>query len=147
MKKLSIYLSILGICAGYSLAHADGKVQNGKKADSLKALQLLISLEIKPENRVLYCGIDSLTDSLINCGEKANRLDFDRLIGDSAVAREIKTKDEFHRYWLKLEHEKGFEALKKQYERQDIDKTLIPKKYFFDSSVVIYPGWIILRKK
>ena len=44
-------------------------------------------------------------------------------------------------YWQIIDLKKA------RYNINDIDKSLIPKKYLFDSSVVVYPGVIILRNR
>lgn len=53
----------------------------------------------------------------------------------------------FKRYWSKVEAQDGFDELRKQMGSNDIDKLWIPHFYLFDSNVVIYPGWFIIRKK
>lgn len=108
---------------------------------------MLLRSEMKPDSRVLLLKNGKLADSLMRHGAYGDLGAFETRMGDSSLAREIKTQEEFRSYWRKAEAEHGITALKKQYEREDIDKTLIPKLYLFDSSVVVYPGWIILRKR
>ena len=117
------------------------------KGDSLYVLEMLLRSEMKPDSRVLLLKNGTLADSLMRFGARGDLGAFENRMGDSALAREIKTQEEFRAYWKQAEGEEGITALKRQYEREDIDKTLIPKLYLFDSSVVVYPGWIILRKK
>lgn len=54
---------------------------------------------------------------------------------------------EFAKYWAQLEKQEGMDALKKQMQANDIDRTKIPHLYLADSNLVIFPGWFILRKK
>lgn len=62
---------------------------------------------------------------------------------DSGVFR----KGEFRKYWAKVEKEDGFDKLREQMQAQDIDRSWVPRIYLFDSNLVIFPGWFVLRKK
>lgn len=146
MTKISRLIPLIAFCTAVTTGFAEKKNTITVKADSLNALRCIIRAEMKQENRVLITE-RRLSDSLM-CGVgRTPRSDFDKLIDDSAVTHEVKSEQEFRRYWTKVEKRDGIKALKDQYAREDIDKTLIPKTYLFDSTVVIYPGWIILRKK
>ena len=54
---------------------------------------------------------------------------------------------EFREYWRRAEEENGIGELRGRLKSWDIDKTWVPHLYFFDSSLVIFPGWIVLRRK
>jgi len=54
---------------------------------------------------------------------------------------------EFKKYWAKVEEQEGIDKLKSQIQANDIDKTWVPHFYLFDSNLVIFPGWIVIRKK
>jgi len=114
-------------------------------SDSLKILSVILKSEFAKKNQVFICKNPTFADSLVRslCGPAQ----FKNAISDSAVLQEIKSQNDFTRYWQKVEVENGIPALKAQMNAEDVDKTLIPKAYAFDSSVVIYPGWIIIRKK
>ena len=116
-----------------------------KIADSLKILNVILRSEFAEKNQVFICKNPSFADSLVHslCGPEG----FKKAISDSSVLEEIKSREQFKRYWQKVEVENGIPALKGQLKAVDVDKTLIPKAYAFDSSVVIYPGYIIIRKK
>lgn len=116
-------------------------------ADSLETLKVIISAEMKPGNRVLRLQDGALSDSLMRQGGGLGRERFNDLMGDSTVARELKNREEFRRYWARVQENNGHGALKRQFEGQDIDRSRIPKMYLFDSSVVVLPGWVILRKR
>jgi len=147
MMKKSI-LILLTVVSSSLLAPAEERHSvASKKADSLKSLQLIIKAEMKQKNRVLILKNGNLTDSLMREAGKVRRDQFESLISDSTVAHEVNSQEDFSRYWKTLESENGIEALKNQYNRADIDKSLVPKIFLFDSSVVVYPGVIILRKR
>ena len=114
------------------------------QADSLRTLNLLLSSEFKGGNQVLHLENKELADSLIR---SARQLDaFVSRIRDSSISRRIRSKAEFKDYWEKVEAEAGFPELRGQLAAQDVDKSRVPKRYLFDSSVVVYPGWIVLRR-
>jgi hypothetical protein len=54
---------------------------------------------------------------------------------------------EFRKYWAKVEKEDGFDKLRAQMQSRDIDRSWVPRIYLFDSNLVIFPGWFVLRKK
>ena len=54
---------------------------------------------------------------------------------------------EFKKYWTKVEKEDGFDKLRAQLHARDIDKSWFPHWYLFDSNLVVFPGWIVIRKK
>ena len=76
----------------------------------------------------------------------APRETFLRGLRDIALARPVRGPEEFRAYWDRLEKENGIPAMHSQMAAHDIDKGRIPKAYLFDSSVGVYPGWIILRR-
>lgn len=117
----------------------------GAKADSLHALRVLLSSEVKTGNEVLILKNPAVTDSLLR--NPPTRESFLQGLRDSALARPVRTPEEFRGYWNRIEKENGIPALRSQMAAHDVDKTLIPKAYLFDSSVVVYPGWIIVRRK
>lgn len=118
----------------------------GYEIDSLRTLEIIIESEMEAKHRVLILKDRPLSDSLIKGYSQFDKGGFADLLADSSLVREIKSKTEFTRYWAKLEEEQGFRKLRDQYVSRDIDKSRVPKIILFDSSVVVYPGWIILRK-
>jgi hypothetical protein len=116
-------------------------------SDSLRTLQILIRSELDAKHRILILEDPALSDSLLRGSLRPREDRLLRLLGDSAVAREVRTRDEFRRHWARLEEREGFRALRDQYAGRDIDKGRVPKAYLFDSAMVVYPGWIVLRKK
>jgi hypothetical protein len=54
---------------------------------------------------------------------------------------------EFKKYWAQVEKADGFDKLKEQYRSRDIDKTWVPHFYLFDSAVVVFPFWFVIRKR
>lgn len=54
---------------------------------------------------------------------------------------------EFKKYWTQVEKADGFDKLKEQYRSRDIDRTWVPHFYLFDSTVVVFPGWFVIRKR
>ncbi len=147
MKTKSILLPLIAMCAAASAAIAGGNAPAAKKNDSLKTLEVLLSSEMKTGNRVLHLKDGKLADSLMRGGSGFRRDGLEAFMGDSAVAREFKNREEFRRYWARTEERSGFKAMRQQYEIQDIDKSLIPKIYLFDSACVVFPGWVVLRKR
>ncbi len=53
----------------------------------------------------------------------------------------------FRDYWTKVEERDEFDKLRKQIAAQDIDKSHIPRLYFFDSNLVILPGTLVIRSR
>ena len=157
LKKVGILLVVCSLTWAYSQktgASADPAAKsNGvkkhkgvpKSSDSLKVLSVILQSEFAGKNKVFICKNTSFADSLARslCGPE----NFKSAISDSAVLMEIKSQEDFSRYWKNVEIQNGIPDLKNQMNAHDVDKTRIPKAYAFDSSVVIYPGWIIIRKK
>lgn len=117
------------------------------KRDSLEALKVIITDELEGKGKIIILRDRRLADSLIRIRPPLERERFNRIIGDTALAAEVKTREEFRAYWKKLEESHGFKDLRGQYVARNIDRARIPKLFLYDSSVVIYPGWIILRRK
>lgn len=131
-------------------AHAGAKAESAKtaktaKADSLHTLRIMLSSEVKTGNEVLILKNPAVTDSLLR--NPSPRETFLRGIEDSSLARPVRTPEEFSVYWNRIEKENGISALQSQMAAHDVDKSRIPKAYLFDSSVVVYPGWIIVRHR
>ncbi|MEO7425163.1 MAG: hypothetical protein ABI036_08245 [Fibrobacteria bacterium] len=120
----------------------EGK-SDSAKADSLVHLGVLISSEIKGGNQV-YLLENKGMDSLVRGSDSRDA--FIVRISDSSLTRRIRNEAEFRSYWKKAEAEAGFPELRSQLAAHDLDKSRIPKRYLFDSSVVIYPGCIVLRR-
>ncbi len=112
--------------------------------DSLRALRVLISSEMKTGNEVFELKDARLSDSLLS--HPSSRGSFLKGLRDSAVSRPVRGPEEFRSYWERIEKENGIGDLKGQMAAHDVDKGRIPKTYLFDSSVVVYPGWIIVRR-
>lgn len=117
------------------------------KRDSLEALKVIISDELEGKGRIIILRDRRLADSLIRIRPPLERESLNRIIGDTALAAEVKSHEEFRAYWKKLEETHGFKELRGQHVARNIDRARIPKLFLYDSSVVIYPGWIILRRK
>jgi hypothetical protein len=54
---------------------------------------------------------------------------------------------EFKKYWAQVEKAEGFDKLREQINARDLDRSWIPHLYFFDSNLVVFPGWFVIRKK
>ena len=54
---------------------------------------------------------------------------------------------EFRGYWKQVEKDGGLDQLRGRQRSWDIDKTWVPHLYFFDSNLVVFPGFFVLRKK
>lgn len=113
--------------------------------DREKSPDLIITSELENRSRVLILKDRRIADSLLRLQAPPLRGWFDQLIGDSAVAEEVGSREEFRKQWRDLEAREGFLDLRAQHAARDVDKTRIPRLYLFDSTVVVYPGWIILR--
>ena len=140
LKKVGL---IVLVCALSSTMAEQGTRNKG--ADSLKTLSVILQGEFDVKSKVFICKNPSFADSLVH--SLCDASGFKRAISDSSILVEINSKREFNRYWKKVELQSGITDLKGQLRAHDVDKTLIPKAYALDSSVVIYPGWIIVRKK
>ena len=116
-----------------------------KGSDSLAALKVILRSEFEAKNKILIFRNRDFSDSLLHSGYNESVLK--NAISDSSILREIKSKGEFNRYWKRVEAENGITELRSQLHAEDVDKTLIPKVYLVDSSIVVYPGWVIIRKK
>ena len=98
-------------------------------------------------------GLDSLPpsadgDSLPSAVTGRNRTDTLELPGLSTKnSRKDSISREFRKYWAELEKREGIDELRKQLQANDIDRTWVPRLYFFDSNLVVFPGWFVLRKK
>lgn len=153
MKMRLILLPLMALCAAAYPVFAGGaaaaakNTDSLKKTDSLKTLDVLLSAEMKTGNRVLHLKDGKLADSLMRGGTGFRREGLESILGDSTVATEFRNREEFRLYWARVQESNGFGALKRQHEIQDIDKSLIPKIYLFDSACVVFPGWVVLRKK
>jgi hypothetical protein len=142
LSLLALTLSAHAGASGEAVAAKDAKTE---KTDSLNTLRILLSSEVKTGNEVLIPKNPRLADSLLR--NPAQREVFLQDLRDSALFHPIRSPREFRAYWDRIEKENGIPALKNQMAAHDVDKGLIPKTYFFDSSVVVYPGWIIVRRK
>ncbi|MEO6098625.1 MAG: hypothetical protein ABIW76_24310 [Fibrobacteria bacterium] len=148
LRRPGILVALAIASAALAAFAADpGSDAHRVKADSLKTLDVMITVELQSGNRVLRLKQPEGVDSLKRAGTGIRRDRFDRMVGDTGVAREMRTLEEFRSYWSKLEERNGFKSMKGQYAAQDIDRTLVPKVYLFDSAVVVFPGWVVLRKK
>jgi hypothetical protein len=157
LKKAGLLISVFALTWAFSekafAIKNPGVNSNGvknhrmdkKASDSLKVLSVILQSEFGENNKVFVCKNRSFADSLVHslCDESS----FKRAISDSSMLQEIKSSEEFDQYWKKVEAENDITDLRSQLNAEDVDKTLIPKAYALDSSIVIYPGWIIIRKK
>lgn len=142
---LSLLAMTFSAHAGASGGTVTAKDAKTEKADSLNTLRILLSSEVKTGNDVLIPKNPRLADSLLR--NPAQKDVFLQDLRDSSLFHPIRGPREFRVYWDRIEKENGIPALKSQMAAHDVDKGLIPKAYFFDSSVVVYPGWIIVRRK
>lgn len=142
LSLLAMAFSAHAGASGKAAAAQDAKTE---KADSLNSLRVLLSSEVKTGNEVLIPKNPRLADSLLR--NSPQREAFLRDLRDSSLFHPIRGPREFGVYWDRIEKENGIPALKSQMAAHDVDKGLIPKAYLFDSSVVVYPGWIIVRRK
>lgn len=108
---------------------------------------VIISGELEGKSKVLILKDRKTADSLFRLKEPPPREEFERFVADTSVSVEARTRAEFHRHWKELERREGFREMRAQYAAADPDRSRIPRVYLFDSSVVVYPGWIILRRK
>jgi len=148
MNRIGALKGMTFLAAAFAFSAHAGEMAGGAKsvkADSLHALRILLSSEVRTGNDVLILKNPAVTDSLLR--NPSPRESFLHGLEDSALARPIRTREEFRVYWNRIEKENGVPALQSQMAAHDIDKTLVPKAYLFDSSVVVYPGWIIVRRK
>lgn len=119
----------------------------GDKSAKLQTPDVVITSELEDKSKVLILKDRKTADSLFRLKEPAAREEFDRFVSDTAVSVEARTRAEFHRHWKEYERREGFSEMRAQYAAADPDRSRIPRAYLFDSSVVVYPGWIIVRRK
>lgn len=140
-KTMRLSITALAVCA--AMAHGAGRGENAK-ADSLRTLRMVLTSEMHSEDTALIIKRPRLADSLL--AKAAPRESFLRSLRDTAAFLRLNTPAEFEAYWKGVERRNGFNSLKRQMDAHDVDKTLVPKVYLFDSAVVVFPGWIILRR-
>jgi hypothetical protein len=119
----------------------------GDKPARPQTPDVVISTELEGKSKVLILKDRKTADSLFRLKEPPTREEFDRFVTDTAVTVEARTRAEFRRHWKELERREGFREMRAQYAAADPDRSRIPRVYLFDSSVVVYPGWIIVRRK
>ncbi len=51
----------------------------------------------------------------------------------------------FKKYWTWYEKEEGFDKLRDQIRAWDINRSKIPHWYFFDSSLVLFPNFFVIK--
>lgn len=148
MRHLHLHplLALVPVFLALAPSHALDRASGAKK-DSLRTLHIIISSELEERNKVLLLKDRGFTDSLMRNRLALEREGLDRLLADSALAVEVKTREEFGRHWKEIEDKHGFQDLRGQYAARDFDKSRIPRLILKDSSVVVYPGWIIFRRK
>jgi hypothetical protein len=142
LSLLAMTFSAYAGASGEAVATKDAEKE---KSDSLNTLRILLSSEVRTGNEVLIPKNPRFADSLLR--NSPQREAFLQDLRDSSLFHPIRGPREFRAYWDRVEKENGVRALKNQMAAHDVDKGLIPKAYFFDSSVVVYPGWIIVRRK
>jgi hypothetical protein len=108
---------------------------------------LIISIELEDESDVWIVKDPQVADSLLRLKAPPARESLERLLGDSSMTVKIDTREEFRRHWRELELREGFRELRAQHAARDVDKGRIPRLYLFDSSMVVYPGWVVMRHK
>lgn len=133
-------LALAGALAGRPLSAGD-------KPARPQTPDVVISAELEDKSKVLILKDRKTADSLFRLKVPPIREEFDRFVADTAVSVEARTRAEFHRHWQELERREGYTRLRAQYAAADPDRSRIPRVYLFDSSVVVYPGWIIIRRK
>lgn len=161
LGRIAARLSMLALAAWAGSAQAgqageatDKAIGKGKgegapaleaKADSLRALRVLLSGDAGKGDEILRLKDARRTDSLLS--HATSREAFLKGLRDSAVSRSIRGPEEFRAYWDRIEKENGIGDLREQMAAtHDLEKGRIPKTFLFDSSVVVYPGWIIVRR-
>lgn len=141
-KALGLSAVALAVCL--QAGHA-GERAIPAPDDSLRALRVLITSEFKAGDALLAIRDQRRADSLLrNVPDRGPLL---QAIRDTALAREMRTRAEFDAYWARHSAEAGHAELRGNLAAQDVDKTRIPKAYLFDSSVVVFPGWVVIRKR
>lgn len=115
------------------------------KGDSIESIKFQLQKEFKSKRQIFRLKQDNLADSIFGKGTSLTLPQILTLVQDSSRTEEFRTQDEFRNYWSKVEFENGIAAMKSQYTARDPDRSRVPKIYLADSSVVILPGWIVLR--
>ncbi len=140
---------VLMSCALLTFTFLLPGVQAVAKEDSSKSQtpDVVISKELAEKSRILILKDRGIADSLFRLQTPPARTEFELFLKDTAISVEVKTKAEFRRYWNAFEHQEGFQEMRAQFAAADHDKTRIPRVYLFDSSVVVYPGWVVMRRK
>lgn len=118
----------------------------GEDPSGTQSPDVVITSELAEESQVLILKDRKTADSLFHLREPAIRTEFVRFVQDTAVSVEVRTKAEFRKHWDKLERREGFREMRAQYASTDPDHSRIPRANLFDSSVVVFPGWVILRR-
>lgn len=117
------------------------------KGDSIESIKFDLQREFKSERQVFRVKKDNLADSIFGKAHTLTVPQILTLVQDSSRTEEFRTQDEFRDYWTKVEIANGISAMKSRYDARDPDRSRIPKIYLADSSVVLLPGWIVLRKR
>lgn len=117
------------------------------KGDSIESIKFQLQKEFKSKRQIFRLKQNYLADSILDKAHSLTLPQILTLVEDSSRAEEFRTQGEFSAYWSKVEFENGIAAMKSQYAARDPDRSRIPKIYLADSSVVILPGWIVLRKR
>lgn len=148
MRKILLSSAVLTLAMILPGGHAVAK-EPSVKDESAKAQtpDVVISVELADKSRILILKDRVIADSLFRLQTPPVLAEFEQFVKDTAIAVEVKTKAEFRRYWNTFEREEGFQEMRAQYAAADQDMTRIPRVYLFDSSVVVYPGWVVMRKK
>jgi hypothetical protein len=142
--RKALGMGSLLIALGAQSGHGAGN-RDVSPSDSLGSLRVLITSEFRPGDALLEIRDARRADSLLrNVPDRGPLL---QAIRDSATARELRSRAEFDAYWDRLTKSSGHRALRGRLAAQDIDNTFIPRTYLFDSSVVVFPGWIVVRKR
>jgi len=138
---MGLSAAALALCAALAHGAASGR---DAKADSLRTLRAAITSEMGSEDTALIVKRPRLADSLLSNPVPGES--FLRSLRDTSSFLRLDTPAEFAAYWKRVEAANGFGSLKRQMEAHDPDQSRVPKIYLFDSSVVVFPGCIILRR-
>lgn len=117
------------------------------KGDSIETLKFILQKEFKSNEQVFRLKMEKLADSVFRNAPTMTLPQLQTLLLDSSRTEEIRTQEGFRKYWSRVEQENGIAAMKSQHMARDPDRSRIPKIYLADSSIVILPGWIVLRKR
>lgn len=126
-----------------------GKPQaTGKaKGDSIETLKFILQTEFKSNEQIYRLKMENLADSVFSNAPSMTLPQIQTLLQDSSRTEKFLSQEGFKTYWSRVEQESGITAVKGQYMARDPDRSRIPKIYLADSSIVILPGWIVLRKR